>query len=239
MRFVTETIISCLAVNAVSLTIVGTVASFGVPMHAAHWAVTVICPTVCSLIMCPLFHLQQDKLRRLNTELSRAHHTLAWQVNHDALTGSLNRAAFLASVEESIMARAGIILLLDVDHFKSVNDRHGHHAGDMALQSLVRIMQAEIGAAGVIGRLGGEEFGIYLPGADLDQAEDIAERVRRTVAATPVETSHSQPFHMTVSVGAAAVTPGQRLPARMHLADQNLYQAKHDGRNRIVIGQAA
>jgi diguanylate cyclase (GGDEF)-like protein len=154
----------------------------------------------------------------------------------DGLTGALNRGELLASAQH--MMTAGhrlVVLMLDVDHFKSVNDRYGHAGGDQALQHLVTTLRTGIRQIDLLGRLGGEEFAIVLPDAALTVAQPVAERLRAEVAGTPV-TSGDRQISITVSIGLATQLETERSVEQiMARADAALYQAKGGGRNRVVI----
>jgi diguanylate cyclase (GGDEF)-like protein len=124
--------------------------------------------------------------------------------------------------------------MIDVDHFKGVNDRYGHAVGDEALVVVANACLAGKRSSDIVGRIGGEEFVMLLPETDLDQARIVAERVRQSVAASALR-AHEVHFNLTASVGFAAATVGMSgFEAMLHAADQALYQAKAEGRNRIV-----
>src|SRR6185436_11318492 len=127
------------------------------------------------------------------------------------------------------------VLMLDIDHFKAVNDRHGHAAGDDVLKLISATFAWGLRDADVCGRIGGEEFAVVLPETGLAQAMQTAERLRLTVAKTAVPTDHApEPLRVTVSVGVAALSDGESLDELLARADQSLYQAKRAGRNRVV-----
>lgn len=159
----------------------------------------------------------------------------------DSMTGLHNRRHFLtlAAAEWSRFQRYYrplSVLMIDVDHFKSVNDRYGHAVGDEALVAVANACLKDKRSSDIVGRLGGEEFAMLLPETDLYQARIVAERIRRNVADSTL-TAHLVQFKVTVSVGFAAATvsmPG--FEALLAAADQALYHAKAEGRNRIVAG---
>lgn len=175
----------------------------------------------------------------------------------DALTGVHNRRYFESRCLEEVKAaqRSGqplVCLLLDVDHFKRINDNHGHPAGDAVLRQVGQIIRGQLRGNDVVARYGGEEFVLLLPDTPLDGGVETADRIRLAIAAAPmqVQTDDAQPLHITVSLGAAqlqteARDPGTQgaAPARsgavesMKLlvrdADQALYAAKQAGRNRV------
>jgi diguanylate cyclase (GGDEF)-like protein len=157
----------------------------------------------------------------------------------DPLTGVLNRRGFEAEAERILLraARDGsptALLMLDLDHFKAVNDNWGHLVGDVALQSVAKTVAEELRGGDVIGRLGGEEFAIALAGNRTDQAAVLAERMRRAVAALAIR--HGECLvELTVSIGVAAHRGVTSLDKLMAHADAALYRAKAAGRNRVEL----
>lgn len=171
------------------------------------------------------------------TEWRLAERELQRLAQEDALTGIANRRCFSAEAERAMHAveRSGqplSLLLLDLDHFKDINDGHGHNVGDQVLTELVRRLREALRKADLPGRWGGEEF-IVLLHSDADAAMAVAERVRRAVADTPFNTCHG-PVNVTLSGGCASYRPGDSLSRLVGRADRALYAAKHGGRNRIL-----
>ncbi|MES2116063.1 MAG: GGDEF domain-containing protein [Pseudomonadota bacterium] len=159
---------------------------------------------------------------------------------HDSLTGACNRR-YLEEVAERELALAQrhdrklAVAMLDIDHFKLVNDEYGHETGDRVLQALVRTCTSELREIDHFGRLGGEEFVCVLPETDRDDALRCAERLRHSLSLLAVPTPDG-PLHFTVSVGVAIYGPGHAdWPALLHDADLALYRAKHEGRNRVAL----
>jgi len=168
----------------------------------------------------------------------------------DVLTGWHNRRYLQVRLNEEL-ARARrdgshlVCLMLDVDHFKRVNDTWGHAAGDAVLQELAQRIDAQVRASDVAARYGGEEFVILLPSTDTASAVCIAERIRKAVSAAPYALPGNESETITASIGIAGVTPdpgaedlktiGDALIAR---ADVALYRAKSDGRNRVAVDQS-
>jgi diguanylate cyclase (GGDEF)-like protein len=155
----------------------------------------------------------------------------------DPLTGLANRRHFF-DVAAAAGAREAIILL-DVDHFKAINDRFGHAVGDRVLQAIADRIRANVRPGDVACRFGGEEFAVLLPGADLGAAATVGERLRTGIEAAAVETD-AGPLGVTVSVGIAtepgpSPSPRADLDALIDRADRALYQAKHHGRNRVRL----
>jgi two-component system, cell cycle response regulator len=166
---------------------------------------------------------------------------LQFQATHDLLTGIANRGGVLDALgrERSRQIREGGsfgIILPDIDHFKWVNDAHGHLVGDAVLKEAARMMAACIRPYDTLGRYGGEEFLIVVPSADSVGAMGLAERIRKTFASQPITTS-AGPIQVTMSLGVAVSGEGFALDPQvlLHLADEALYCAKNHGRNRSEL----
>ncbi|WP_431857069.1 GGDEF domain-containing response regulator [Azospirillum sp.] len=161
----------------------------------------------------------------------------------DSLTGALNRGRFMARAANEVMralryARPLSAIMLDIDHFKKVNDTHGHATGDEAIRSVVRVCRSLVRGADILGRLGGEEFAILLPETPPQGAVLLAERLRRALAVTEVRIPGGVGVTFTVSVGVSALKPGEEsVSALLARADEALYRAKNGGRNRVVCDE--
>jgi len=168
----------------------------------------------------------------------------------DVLTGWHNRRYLNVRLQEELArARrdgAGLVcLMLDVDHFKRVNDNWGHAAGDSVLRELAQRIDSQVRASDVAARFGGEEFVVLMPNTDVESAQRLAERIRQAIAATPIDLPSGDSITMTVSIGIAEVHPapevhdlktlGDSLLAR---ADVALYAAKSAGRDRVIVEAA-
>jgi len=165
------------------------------------------------------------------------------QATTDPLTGLWNRRGFLERSEiEHVRAtryrRPLSLMVLDADHFKRVNDTHGHAAGDLVLKALAESFRQILRETDVIGRLGGEEFAVLMPETDLPGAQYVAERLRMRVAKLPVK-YRDRVIQVTVSVGVAEVENQEGgFDQAMALADARMYRAKQGGRNCIMAGEA-
>jgi diguanylate cyclase (GGDEF)-like protein len=173
----------------------------------------------------------EDRLQQQNEQL-RSHITAALT---DPLTKLYNRRACDDELARrlSLWQRKGTpfcLLMIDVDHFKAVNDRYGHALGDQVLQHLAGVFRCVLGETELIARIGGEEFVALLPRIGLPEASRIAQRVLVAVATTSLQSGPPE-LRPTVSLGLAAVAPGDRPTALMTRADEALYVAKHHGRN--------
>jgi two-component system, cell cycle response regulator len=163
------------------------------------------------------------------------------QAATDPLTGLMNRRSFKAAsaMEIARSERHGYplcALLLDVDHFKEINDKRGHAAGDIVLAHLGRLLTGEIRKVDFAGRWGGEEFVVLLSGSDRDGGLLVAERIRNAVASTRVEDEAGEPIPVTVSIGSAVYYAGEGIESLLGRADAGMYLAKSAGRNRVMLG---
>lgn len=161
----------------------------------------------------------------------------------DPLTSTFNRRSFLTLFDKAISSAnrresALSVLLIDLDHFKQINDSFGHRSGDEVLCHFVSIAGACLRNEDVLGRIGGEEFAAFLPNAGIENARLIAERLRANVAAHPLPGLHG-PIPLTISVGLAQCQPGEALESALHRADAAMYRAKEMGRNRIEASLAS
>ena len=176
----------------------------------------------------------------LQHELIQAREALRFQANHDALTGILSRAAILSLLDRELQrgARAGTstgILMMDLDHFKMVNDTYGHVTGDAVLKEVAHRINQAVRSYDFLGRYGGEEFLAVLSECCPTDLHTIAERVRSAVADIPIYTAATT-LSVTISVGGVVTSnlaPGVDL---LSAADAVLYEAKAKGRNRVEIG---
>ena len=181
------------------------------------------------------------RILTLQADLIQAREDLRFQATHDALTGIWNRGALLDLLNRELERAARSqtftgVLMLDLDHFKNVNDTYGHLAGDVVLKEVARRISHVVRPYDLVGRYGGEEFLVVLPGCDMNQVQQSAERIRSLVASGPVLAASSE-ICVTISIGAAVATPGMTAEKEILLtADSAMYRAKNTGRNQTVIG---
>lgn len=160
----------------------------------------------------------------------------------DPLTGLANRRHFRTVIEREIdrVARSGetaLLLMLDIDHFKQINDEHGHIAGDIVLQSVAQTLSEGIRPMDTLARYGGEEFAIVLPVCPAHQGKTVAERLRQAIESTPIRISSGQELHVTVSIGGVYAQQWIRSTTQLwtERADRQLYLAKSAGRNCVFV----
>jgi diguanylate cyclase len=170
------------------------------------------------------------------TYLDRQQMALGEQAATDPLTGLMNRRSFMARASvrlgQTDPALRGVVLLIDADHFKRVNDNWGHSVGDLCLIAIAARLRATLRNDDIIARFGGEEFVAYLPATSLGTAVEIGSCLSLPITVAPVEPPGR--LRLTLSVGAAEVMPGMTLSEALHLADLALYRAKAEGRARLV-----
>jgi diguanylate cyclase (GGDEF)-like protein len=180
--------------------------------------------------------------RRMQDDLREAHRAAEELATTDELTGVFNRRHFAALVAQAVAAEPGAsgLLLLDADHFKRINDAHGHLTGDAVLIELVRRLRGALGPDDVLARWGGEEFAVLARGVDSDESlARRAERLLDAVSGSRVAVRDLS-LTLTVSIGGVRATPEHStLDALIELADLHLYTAKRDGRNRVSLTHTA
>lgn len=177
---------------------------------------------------------------RAGERITRTHRVMAEMLNTDYLTGVLNRRRFMDRLEQDYRQTrdAGAtfsIALFDIDHFKAINDTHGHSNGDLALKRFAETCAAHAPPGGFVGRMGGEEFCMVLPGGAVESAIAKAEEVRLATAALDVTTAEGVPFSFTVSIGMCPAEGTESVADLLARADESLYFAKNSGRNRTVV----
>lgn len=208
-------------------------------------------PTLVAAVECALESYREivaltaanERLERLlserTRELEEANLILDRLATTDPLTGIVNRRRFidLASREVLRSKRTGAaisVILLDLDHLRHVNDHYGQAIGDGVLLEVVNRIGQALRTLDVLGRMGGEEFAVLLPDAGLEGASVVAERLRESVAATPMYVGDGR-MTVTVSLGVAALSSEETLDGLLHRADDALGAAKDGGRNRVVV----
>ncbi|HPO18302.1 MAG TPA: GGDEF domain-containing protein [Rubrivivax sp.] len=166
--------------------------------------------------------------------------------SRDALTGLANRRSFELALAREIdrVARAGepaLLLALDIDHFKKVNDTYGHASGDLVLKAVAKALLECVRPMDLVARVGGEEFAIVMPNCAPAFGQAVAERVRRRVEAMPVALTRSRQLQVSVSIGGAFAPQWVRSSPALWIerADQQLYRAKAEGRNRVCLEPSA
>ena len=207
-------------------------------MDAAHAMMLAVVLLACMAVSLRL-HTLRNRLQQQRLALSKAleeHRTLA---SRDALTGLLNRRSMLELLElEQRRCERGqrrmALAVLDIDHFKRINDSYGHAVGDRALQAFAHTVRHTVRGGDVLARWGGEEFVLLLSDIDAHAAHGLLQRIGQAVAQAVVADAPAD-LRMTVSTGLTLHIPGESVDATLERADQALYRAKHQGRNCVVL----
>jgi len=181
-----------------------------------------------------------DKLRKSQDEVNKQNTELKRLATRDPMTNCLNRRSFFERMEKAFtLAKSEnnemACVMVDIDHFKKINDEHGHGIGDKVLKMVAKLLESKFSNKDSICRYGGEEFCVMMPGTDLDKAIEVAQEVRSTIesyATMGIETDGD--LTVTASLGVSAITQGASGPSMLvDQADLALYQAKETGRNRV------
>lgn len=172
-----------------------------------------------------------------------AQRTLRQSANTDELTGTCNRRSLLERLRDEVdrgrrLRTPVSLLMLDLDHFKRVNDRFGHRVGDAVLENVGKLLRATLRAGDFAGRYGGEEFCVVLTDTPLAGAEIVAERIRRQVSMLAVRAASGAVVRVTCSIGVVQIGAGRDSSEAIDLADRALYAAKAAGRNRVELARS-
>jgi diguanylate cyclase (GGDEF)-like protein len=173
----------------------------------------------------------ERELNLLNSRLKQLSDELDYKARHDNLTGALNRGAVFDLAHRFLEDSSLSLIVLDIDFFKRINDEFGHPAGDAVIRELVDRLRKSLDGKGEVGRVGGEEFTVLLRNASLDEAVQLAEKVRLTIAGELFAALPSRP--VTASFGVSWSQAGSDFEDAYARADAALYKAKHGGRNRV------
>ena len=189
----------------------------------------------------------QERIAKLEAQVQ----SLEAQLVTDELTGILNRRGLMQRLEtlasevrwqsqhpekrRKVMVRCLSVLFIDIDHFKNVNNTHGHAAGDVVLKAVAGSIQEHVRALDIVGRYGGEEIVVGLVGADLKDATRVAELIRSYISDMEIKLIKGETVQVTASIGVAEVTDENSLSVSLKQADDALYEAKATGRNRVVV----
>ncbi|MEM7377284.1 MAG: GGDEF domain-containing protein [Pseudomonadota bacterium] len=169
-------------------------------------------------------------------QLSKLNQQLELLVARDNLTDVATRDFFFTALAAQ-PERDGVCLMVDIDHFKRINDTHGHLVGDKVIANVARHLRHSVRNDDIVCRFGGEEFAIFLADADADRALEISERVRKSIAKHHFDAGECQ-VAVTVSIGGSTVMQARDAESAIHQADIALYQAKRNGRNQTVFANA-
>lgn len=176
----------------------------------------------------------EAELNALNTKLQHLSAELEYKARHDTLTGALNRGAVFELAKAHLKIGPMSLIMLDIDHFKRINDTFGHPTGDAVIQELIDRLHTALNKQGDIGRVGGEEFTILLPNMPLDESSLLAEKLRLKIASQPFSCM-ATPNPVTASFGISWSPSKTDFEDAYSRADAALYRAKQQGRNQVVV----
>lgn len=220
------------AATLLFLGVVGNLPSMEVPRQ---WFVAgAICAIMISTPVCVFMNMQSRRIAALHTKLREAHRQLEQTARIDKMTGLSNRENFLSTINVDV--ERGWLVVGDLDHFKQINDRHGHAIGDEVLAKVGAVIRTYVRDEDICARLGGEEFGTFLPKASKSTAEAIAERIRSAIACIAIQTRTGDLVRPTISMG-VTWRDTSKLSDLLERADHAMYQAKNEGRIRIVFAE--
>ena len=195
--------------------------------------------TAISIENAKLYANLEERVIARTQDLREANEKLTQLATIDSLTNSMNRRYFLERCKQEIERtlqhqRTGIVIMMDIDDFKEVNDTYGHAVGDEALRQVASISRNNLRECDLFGRMGGEEFAILAPDITLDGGLQLAERIRLSIKQTPITMSQAS-FQITVSIGVTLITPAHNsIEQLLQLADKGLYLSKELGKNRVT-----
>jgi diguanylate cyclase (GGDEF)-like protein len=239
-------LLKCLTITIIS--VVSSLLITGIIMRAnnMHNIMGYVIATVCPVLISPLISFivirQSERLRRalealrrVQEELKATNVKLLEKSSRDSMTGLLNREAFFDHLNDVRAHQPCSLLIIDVDHFKKINDVHGHFVGDGALMAIARCITDCVGKDDSIGRIGGEEFGVYLATKEDNRVTAIAEVIRAEVNRMDYRTPHSERVRLSVSIGGIVDISSGAVVDHFQAADRKLYEAKRNGRNCVFI----
>ncbi|CDZ48226.1 GGDEF domain-containing protein [Neorhizobium galegae] len=214
----------------------------GGEVAGAGLVMTIVCPLAISIPASAVLFSQSERIRRAEAmasdalmKLAAAYEELHCQSRRDGLTELLNRSAFMEELQTfSREGVAGALIFLDLDHFKSINDRYGHATGDEVLRRTGQILATYRGQLNIAGRLGGEEFALFQGGLTVDEMLRWCEDIRELIEGMDVRSASRSSVPVSASIGAIHCAPGFDPHGGLRAADINLYEAKSLGRNRVV-----
>ncbi|MBO6900544.1 MAG: GGDEF domain-containing protein [Rhizobiaceae bacterium] len=223
---------------------------FGSTFGPTALAMCVICPLIIATPVTLWSNLNSKRLSDAHEELRKAHERLAGAhaelavahsrlseaARHDDLTGMLNREGFFSALEQRRSSvDSGTLMIIDADFFKRINDTYGHLIGDEALKAIAGAISGALEDSDLCGRIGGEEFAVFLKDTTPARSMEVAQRIRHAVQNIRFNPGNGAMVQLTVSLGAASHVPGMELSDLMREADGRLYAAKRKGRNRVVF----
>ncbi|OSZ67170.1 hypothetical protein CAP39_12115 [Sphingomonas sp. IBVSS1] len=205
----------------------------GLEIPMPYWVLGTLLPLCLSGTISYSLARQAARIAQLNAELAEAYARMKTLAETDPLTGLANRATFVRQAEELHARQPGRILMIDLDHFKAINDTHGHVVGDHVLNGIAQTLLRCARSGDLVGRIGGEEFAMFLPDTDADTAMLQAETIRVGIEQVTILDA-TCPVRITASIGISGA-PGPSLLDAVQAADMAMYGAKRAGRNQARL----
>jgi diguanylate cyclase (GGDEF)-like protein len=241
--FLKSTLAAFLSVVVSLLIVVLAVPAIGGVVDKGLLVMCIVCPVLAAWPASAYTFWQSERLHQAHValeaahrDLAEAHRQLTEKSRRDHMTGFLNRESFFGELDAYRRRNdGGALLIIDADHFKLINDRHGHLVGDDALSAISAAIGRGVRAGDLIGRIGGEEFATLLFGATREEAIQVAERIRHEVERIVFRPENKGVTQLTVSIGGTQFVSSASVSEHMRAADRQLYEAKHSGRNRTVF----
>lgn len=239
-------LLKCLTIAIISVAGSLLITAIMMTANGMHSLMGYVIATICPLAVTPAISFivirQSEKLRlalealkRVKEELEVTNAKLFEKSSRDSMTGLLNREAFFNHLDKVRTLQPCSLLIIDVDHFKKINDVYGHYTGDGALMAIARCITECVGQENSIGRIGGEEFGVYLATDDNNQVDSIAEIIRAEVSNIEFRTAENEGVALSVSIGGVVDISNATVAEHFQTADRKLYEAKRNGRNCVFI----
>ncbi len=204
------------------------------PISAAGLASSALVPIIIGMPVIYFIEGQSTKLKNAIVTLDLMREDAEERSKRDSMTGLYNHQHFMEKIHEGGRRDDGSLIILDIDHFKNINDSFGHAQGDEALIHVVAAVRKAVRASDVVGRIGGEEFAVFLLDANKAEAKMVASRIRQTVENIEFVPEDGIKAPLTVSVGVAMKDEMDNVVGALQLADMRMYKAKQSGRNQVV-----
>lgn len=204
------------------------------PISSAGLASSALVPIIIGMPVIFFIEGQSIKLKNAIMTLDLMREEAEDRAKRDSMTGLYNHQHFMERIHESERQDDGSLIILDIDHFKNINDSFGHAQGDEALIHVVSAVRQAVRKSDVVGRIGGEEFAVFLQDASKEEAKKVASRIRKTVEKIDFVPEEGVRAPLTVSVGVAMKDEMDNVVGALQLADMRMYRAKESGRNRVV-----
>lgn len=228
--------VTLLSIGFSAMIAVGVETITGEHLSRSGFVVALLIPMLIGFPVLFIIEGQKDRLRDAFAEMDRLHIIAREQIKLDSMTGLLNHQHFMEAMHEGhTSTNEGSLIVLDVDHFKKINDSWGHQKGDEALLSVVEAIREVVRESDVVGRIGGEEFAVFFPDTTGEESEIAAARIRERVEQIRFEPKKGILAAITVSIGGAFRHEVANMSIAMRLADLRMYAAKETGRNRVVF----